>query len=279
MNAKCLATSVALVLLAASAAYALVVAPPPSPARIARADTVVLGRIVAHEDKDIEVAIPGSPQKIKYRIALLKVNESIRGAKDAKLLRIAFYPPPVVQPGQPVIRTGGGGRINLDVGQDGLFMLTKHADGFYQPPMYFNIVASNQPNFEKEVSEAKKLCKLMENPQAGLKSEKAEDRFLTAALLIANYRTPPQGQTKQEPIDADESKLILKALTEADWSAPRKFGTLHPQELFFELRLTKEDGFEMPRTATQQQLAQVSQAWLREHGATYRIKRFVAAEK
>jgi hypothetical protein len=269
---------VILTLAAAPAVYALVAAPPPGPARIARADTVVVGRIVAHEDKDVESAIPGSPQKIKYRIAVLKVNESIRGSEAGKFLRVAFYPPPVAQPGKPVLVTGGGGRINLEVGRDGLFMLTKHADGFYQPPLFYNIVASNQPNYEKEVAEARKLVKLLDKPLPGLKSEKAEERLLTAALLIFRYRTPTAGQAKQEPIDADESKLILKAVAEADWNQPRKFGQLHPQELFFELRLTKEEGWEMPRTATPQQLAQVSQAWLREHGATYRIKKYVAGK-
>lgn len=270
--------AISLSLFAAPQAFALVAAPPPGPSRIARADTVVLGRIVAHETKDIEVAIPGSPQKITYRIAVLKVNESIRGAKEEKTLRVAFYPPPVAQPGRPVLVTGGGGRINLDVGRDGLFMLTKHPDGFYQPPMFYNIVASNQPNFDKEVADAKKWCKLMDHPLPGLKSDKAEERLQTAALLIARYRNPLPGPSKEEPIDAEENKLILKALAEADWSAPRKFGVLHPQELFFELRLTKEDGWEMPRTATPQQLAQASQAWLREHGAAYRIKKYVAAK-
>ena len=113
----------------------------------------------------------------------------------------------------------------------------------------------------------------------GLKSAGAEERLLTAALLLYDYRTPSpdaRGPLGQEPIDAAQSKLILKALGEAKWAPPRRFGELNAPELFLQLGLTPDDGWRLPEQHTPQQLAKLAQAWLREHGETYRIKRFVA---
>jgi hypothetical protein len=264
-------------MLAPGAASALVMAPPPGPSRVARADMVVLGRIVAHEDKDIEVMLPGGTDKVTYRIAVLKVNEGLRGAKDAKMLRIAFTPPDPNQP--PII--GGGGRVNLDVGRDGLFLLDRQPNQNYcQTPMWFNVVSSDDPSFAKQVKETRAACKLLDNPRAGLASAKANERFLAAALMIYQYRTPPRAlppaEAKQEPIDAEESKLILKALQEANWNAPPKIGQSNAPELFLELGLTPQDGWKLPEEFTPADVARLAQAWLREHGETYRVKRFVA---
>ncbi|MCS7047560.1 MAG: hypothetical protein NZO58_14480 [Gemmataceae bacterium] len=259
----------------AATVQALVVAPPPGPGRLARADAVVVGRIIAHEDQDIEAAFPGSPQKTMFRIAILKVAEGIRGAKEGATLRVAFIPPRPPQPGVPVL--SGGGRINLDVGQDGLFILTKHPDGFYQPPQFYHIVARTNTNFDKEVAQVKKLCRLLDDPMGGLKSNDAAERLETAALLVYQYRTFIPGPTKQVPIDADESRLILKAIAEADWKTKRKFGQLHPLELFQMLGLTEKDGWQQPRNIRNvEELYPPAQAWLRDH-PDYRIFKIVPA--
>src|SRR5947209_2877530 len=100
-------------------ARALVVAPPPSgPQRVARAEAIVVGRVVALEDKDVEV------QKVAYRIAVVKVTEVIKGGKD-QMVRVGFIPPANINAGGgPVIRPGFRGNIQLQVGQDGLFYLS-----------------------------------------------------------------------------------------------------------------------------------------------------------
>jgi hypothetical protein len=259
-------------------ALALVIAPPPGPARVARADAVVLGRVVAHEDKDIEVLLLGAQQKTAFRIAIVQVNEAIFGARDAKQLRVAFVAPPPVHPNRPVLRTGGGGRVNLDIGRDGLFVLTKQpGQNFYQQPMYFHIVSASDANFDKEVKETRRLCKLLADPDAGLTAKDGATRFETAALLLYRYRTPVGGMPKQEPIDAGHSKLILKALlNDAAWNQPRKFGQTHPQELFLQLGLQPADGWNMPPRFSPQELNRLAQNWLRDNAEKYCIKRFVA---
>src|SRR5438876_6184694 len=111
-----------------SAARALVIAmPQPGPVRTAQADAVVVGRVVALEDKDVQV------QSITYRIAVVNVTETIKGAKE-QMVRVGFVPPPVAPNpgGVPVPIRRPGFNPQYAVGQDGLFFLSKGPDGkFY----------------------------------------------------------------------------------------------------------------------------------------------------
>src|SRR5262249_30336762 len=69
-------------------ARALVIAMPQSgPARAAQADAVVVGRVVALEDKDVQV------QGAMYRIAVVNVTETIKGGKE-QMVKVGFIPPP-----------------------------------------------------------------------------------------------------------------------------------------------------------------------------------------
>jgi hypothetical protein len=264
-------------------ARAMLIAPPPGPMRLAQADTVVVGQVVALEDQDVDAAVaPGIAQKTKYRIARVKVREAIKGGKGADVIRVGFLAPPTAQPGlvqpgviRPGIRRGG---INLQVGNDGLFYLNPHhQEKFYVAPAYYSFTSSQVPNFKEEVSTAKRTVKLLEDPMAGLKSKDAQERLLTASLLVARYRTAQGGALKTQPIDAAESKLILTALAEADWNQPFRFGQMHPQQAFGQLGLTKEDGWNPPQVIrTPQDFGNAAREWLRTHADTYRIKRFVA---
>ena len=61
------------------------------------------------------------------------------------------------------------------------------------------------------------------DPMASLKSKDANERVLTAGMLIYRYRDcrkNPNGKAKEEPIDAAQSKLILTAIAEGDWNQP-----------------------------------------------------------
>ena len=167
-------------------ARALMIAlPPPGPQRMGNADALIVGRVVGVEPQDVEVELfPGNPGKQKFRIAVVKVNEVIRGAKDMKQIRVAFYPPPENnggdQPGRPIrIRPGFRGNMTLEVGQDGLFILNKHhKENFYLPPQFGNFVSSQQEDaFKKDVEFAKKAAKILDNPMDSLKSKDAEERM------------------------------------------------------------------------------------------------------
>lgn len=269
-----------------SSARALLVAVPgPNPTRGAQADAVVVGRVVALEPKDIEVAGPGGA-KTTYRIAVVNVTDSIVGVKGVKAIRVGFIPTPMGPDGgpavRPIIRPGIGrfpGNVNLEVGQDGLFFLTKHAkEDFFTTPMPFDFVQRTAPEFDKQIADVKKIAKALENPMESLKTGSAEERLTTASLLITKYRqvTYPSGKT--EPIAAEESKLILKAILDGNWgpmiSRPG-VGPVNSLNLFYQLGVTAKDGW-TPKAGVSPQDA--AKEWLTRNWETYRIQRMIAGE-
>ena len=268
-------------------ARAMMIAPPAGPVKLAQADAVVLGRVVGLEDRDVAAApLPGALNKVNYRVAVVKVSEIIKGAKGADTLRVAFIAPqPVVPPRpgpggiRPFIRRGPV--LNLAPGQEGLFYLTKHAtESFYVLPAYYSFTNGQAANYGPELTLARKTVKLLADPMAGLKSADAQDRLLTAGLLIGQYRNRKPGPVKTEPIGAEESKLILSALLDTDWNRPFRLGEMSPQMTFNQLGLTPADGWTYPRTVrTPQDINNAMRDWLRQHRDTYRIHRFVAPDQ
>jgi hypothetical protein len=267
----------------------LVVMPGPIPLRAAKADVVVVGKVTKIEDKTVSApAFPGAPNKVEYQIAVVKVDDPILNAKGVKEIRVGFQP---ANPG--VIRPGGYRPVTLVEDEEALLFLTKAPEGdFYLMPVNGDAVKkANNESYDKDIKEAKKAAKLLEDTTAGLKAKDAEDRFVTAAMLIERYRTrkPPfTGQPKEEPIDAAESKLILEALRDADWTPPQpKAGAgmpLTPLNTFYHLGLTKDDKWEPPvvqpgapfdPTAA----PKAAQAWLKDNAGTYRIKKFVPEQQ
>jgi hypothetical protein len=254
----------------AISAFAGVIAmPPPGPARVAKSDVVIVGKVESIEPADVKVG------NANYRIAVVQISDGIRGVKDGvKALRVGFIP---IEKPKPNIIITGGRPVQLAVGQEGLFLLTKQAqENFYTIGgiVGYYVNSENNPNFAKEVQAAKAAAKLGDNPQAGLKSRDAAERLLAAAVLIEKYRAF-KPKAKQEPIDAEESKLILQALAGADWKGQTNFASLqvNPTQLFQRLGVTKEDGFVVAKGGNFQTTIQ---EWLRANAGKYRIQRYAA---
>jgi len=258
-----------------STARALVAMPPPGPNRVAKSDAVIVGKVIAMEPQDRDV------EQTKYRIAVVQVNEALRGVKDAKTVRVGFIPPPAAggKPG-PIGRPGFRG-VQLQDGQDGLFLLTKHGkENFYTlgGPIGYFISSENNPDFAKEVQAVNTITRLMDDPKAALKSKDAEERLVGTALLLEMYRSfRGPGQPREEKIDAEESKQILKVMAEANWKNESPHGSLRPNlpMMFNLLGVGPKEGFRpQPNTDYQQQV----QNWLRENAETYRIQRFAGGD-
>ncbi|MFO0966629.1 MAG: hypothetical protein U0793_13730 [Gemmataceae bacterium] len=269
-------------LAAASEARALAIAIRPSPTRAANADAIVVGRVVALEAKDAEIALPGGAKQT-FRIAVVNVTENIVGAKGVKSVRVGFNPPPMGADGpvpmvRPPIRIRPGfGPVNLEVGQDGLFFLKKHAkEDFFVVSAPFDIVLRTAPDFDKELADAKTNAKILENPMAALKDGNATERLTAASLLLTKYRQVPFASGKTEAIAADESKLILKAILDGNWMpAPGPFNPVNSLNLFFQLGVTDKDGFKItPGTNVQQ----AAKEWLEKNWETYRVQRLIPGD-
>lgn len=321
-----LACTFALTLIGAAQALRVAMpGPVMGPQRLADADAVIVGRVIALEPMDVKAdsMIPGQG-KISYRIAVVQVTDAVRGVKkDVQTVRVGFIvqggpnvapgvggingggvvvggnvqiqiapavqpvqPQPAIQPLPPQIGgrrpfPGFGGGIQLQVNQDGMFLLAKHKTENFYVATNFNTFVSreNNPNFDNEVKGAKAMAKVLDNPIAALKSEDREDRYMAAAILIQQYRMPsnPTGQPmKQVAIDAAESKLILKGLQGGDWKATN-FNRSVPNafELFNNLGLTPQDGYKLVNVRTQQDIASAMQKWLDENSDKYVIKKLV----
>jgi len=273
-----------LVLIGTAEAKAIAIRPSSIPERVAQSDVVVVGKVGKVEPKNVSAApFPGG-QKVEYQVVALEVKDGLLGARGKKEIRLGFIPPQQGGPGGgpgPIRRPGGFRQLVFTQGQEGLFFLTKHpTESFCVAPAYFSFVDKNAGDFGKQVEQVKKCTKLLSDPMASLKSKSADDRAQTAAMLVLRYRAFKPGKMKEEEIGAEESKLILNALAEGDWSKGFSPTEITPQMAFGQLGLTPNDGWKPgPFKNYQQEFPEAAKKWLKENAGKYRIKKRVPDTK
>lgn len=287
-----------LVLLTTLPAPALRIAMKPPVQRALSADAVVIGKVTSIEKETVDATpFAGAPNKISYKVAVVKIDTALAGVKDVTHIKVGFIPPPPAAPAEPV--PGGPrpaiGRINimpeLKVGSEFVFFLAKHPDaGFYTLPAMSPPLDLKAEETKKEIEALKKVLSITADPMKALKAEKAEDRAVAATILATKYRSYPDagGEVDQVAIPADESKLILKGLAEADWT---KFDRMAPNgmQAFYSLGLTDKDGWVAPKAQRPQpgqppvnfnDLTKTAFVkWVDGPGKDYTIKRIVAKKK
>ena len=234
----------------------------------------------------------------------MKIENGLAGAANITHVKIGFIPPPKVDPNTPPAPGGirppirrGPMAPELKEGQELLFFLSKHPSGdFYVMPGMSPPVEVKDENGKKELEAVKKVTTILADPMKGLKSDKANVRGETAAIMVMKYRSYPEfgGEVDQVAIDADESKLILKALVEAEWSqnirpVPGGAATPNALQAFYQLGLNEKDGWKQPvfpkpkpgqppvDFAAIQKKAFVD--WLAGAGKDYVVKKIVAKPK
>ena len=267
----------------------MVLLPRPVPERVAVSDAVVVGKVTGFGDKLVNAKDLYGDAKVDYQIAVVQVEDAVLGIKDVKEIMVGFVPPPPPPPppppGGPFLMVKRRAQFTLTLDQEGCLFLVKHpTEDFYVGVHYYDFTnKKDNPNFDKFLDEVKHAAQLLDDPAAGLQSKQADDRFLTAAMLIVRYKTRPLGAAaRTEPIDAGQSKQILLALADADWE-PQVGGPgfvgfqLNPQNVFFRLGLTAKDGWNQPKDI--KELPQAAKAWLKDNADKYRIERFVAEKK
>ena len=261
---------------------------PPGIERIAQADAVIVGKVVAIEPQDIDVPVAaGSATTFKFRVAVVQVGETILGNKEAKTVRVGFVPRG--ERNNPI----GFGKcpelnFNLEVGKQGLMFLRMHQGGkILYGRLFHDFVSqdtdatakppSGRPpalSFAEELKKTRHICKLVESPQESLKAKDPLDRYLAAAALVMRYRTLRVANQKTELISVEETRRILDSLLAQDWKAASLTPT--PWNCFLMLGLTEKDGWKAPAQINDiNDVRTAVQTWYRAHGQNYRIQRFI----
>ncbi len=245
----------------------------------------------------------GSPTKATFRVAIIKVTDTLLGEKAAtvKVLLGAADPtyindPFPGQPPQPYVAQVPN-QIQLIDGQEGTFFLTKHqtvADAYTHAPGSPPLNPLDT-KYKAELEEVKAVGAVHADPTKALKAEKAGDRMKAAFVLVTKYRRPPAFDGKayeQKALAADEAKLIFKALQDADWELwdkPQQPGeirdyTLNPTNLLSQLQIYTgapgKGNFPQVRPQPGQGYYTAYKAafttWMEGDGKDFEIKRYLA---
>jgi hypothetical protein len=240
----------------------------PSPAaRLALSDMVLVGKVQSIESRTVRLQLGAGQEPLPHDVLVIKVDSMLRGDDRLTHIRLAVMKHQVIP-------------ANFE----GVFFLNAHpadmvytmSSDFYDYP----INKANNPGFQKQVEELKRMGQLLNNPLAGLKASKAEDRFLTAALLISQHRTFRAGvhesTGKTTPIDTLTSKLILRALAESDWNNAAADFRLTPWRMFNMIGVKATDGLAYPdgMTSTQQRF-DTARKWLKDNEERFVIQSYV----
>jgi hypothetical protein len=268
-----------------AAAFRVMVGPPSVAQRVATSDVVIVGQVTGIEDKTVKApSFPGDMTMTEYKVATIKISEALVGAKGLSHIKVGFVPIAPVRP----LRPGGpfpplfNQEITLVKGQQVcLFLRPHHKESFNVAISSLGAsIDKKAPTFAKDLVEARRVAKLLAKPMASLKSRSATVRLETAALLLQRYRMFQQG-AKLEPVDAEESKLILLAIANANWNVrpgPARIGQpqpVTPQGLFGQLGIQAQDGWMPPRDF--RLFPAAARKWLKDNAGTFRIQRYVQA--
>lgn len=258
--------------------------------KLVRADAVVVGKVSAIEKEFVTATpVPGATEKLSYKVAVIKVETGLVGAANVTHIKVGFIPPavpaPNVPPGRPI--RGGLQPVNLTEGTEGLFYLTKHHSGdFYTISPMLAPTDTKEEDYKAQVAEAKKGAEVLADPMKALKTDKADDRFFAANVLVNKYRAYPEngGEVETAKVDAAESKLVLKAIAEGNWKRdPNVANAPNPYQAFSLLGLNDKDGWKYPVVKPGEDFIDKTKesfvAWLAGPGKDYQINRWVPKKK
>jgi len=289
----CGLAAVAAIALADSSAWALRIAVPQAAStktKVLQADAVVVGKVVGIDKETVDLEqFPGGP-KAAFTVANIKIESGLLGAKNVTHIKVATLKPqepaPGGGPGGPGIRPGfrPGGQPAYIPAEDheGLFFLQKHptSDGYYTIAYSHAPILSTDAKYKDEVAAVKAMAGTFADPVKALSAEKEEDRLANALSLAQKYRVAPannqSGVLEETPIPAEQTKLFLKVLTEADWTknadAPRLADALGLMPGNYGIPRVSAGEGEEPLAARQKAL----KAWADKYGAKFEVKQVSA---
>ena len=256
--------------------------------KVARAEIVVSGKVSAVEKEMVNaIRFVGDKEKVPHKVVVIKIEKGLIGGDAITHVKVGFLPPPPADPAggvRPPVR-GGFQQVDLKEGQEGVFFLTKHPSGeFYTITPLMAPLDPKAENYKAQAEQVKLAAAALADPMKALKAAKADDRFFAASALLAKYRSYPEDgrETEMVKVAADESKLILKSLAEADWKKNEPEG-MNAMQAFYQLGLTDANGFKQPQVKPGEDFQDVVKAaylkWLDGAGKDYQIQKIVPKKK
>jgi hypothetical protein len=261
-----------------------------------QAQIVVIGKVTDLEpDLAMVEASPGS-EKVAHMVANVRIDESLLGIKGLTHIRIGFVPSARMVMSDDAqfkarlngVRSWFGG-MNLTAGQEACFFLQKHPTAdFYVLMQYAYPLDKGDLGYDTDIKAVRNILKAFEKPVEALRAKDAGERQLAACALVMRYRTQTNRAVPvfeqvvpvvNEPIPAEESKLILKALGEMKWGE-QPFdvnGTFSLQSAFSQLGIGANDGWQQPQQKENEDFnAAMSEAltkWFSANADKYRVQR------
>jgi hypothetical protein len=244
--------------------------------RALRVPVVVVGKVTAVEKDTVDATLyPRATNKVAHKIAVVKIETRLAGAEDLTHIKVGFVP------AAAGLRRGPD-NPELKEGQEWLFFLVKHHGGeFHAIPYMTPPVESKADNYKAEVEAVKKMLATVADPAKALKAEKAEDRFNAAVAIVYHLRSAEGAAYgyDSEPLTAEASRPILKALTEGSWKPAPGLERMGGYNAFAMLGLTDKDGWKPPAPDPNGDFFEQTRAafakWLDGPGKDYRIKKIV----
>jgi hypothetical protein len=248
-----------------------VVAPrPPYPVLYtATSDAVVVGTITAVEDDTVKAkSHPDAVDPVEYKVLVVKVTDAVHGVRNVTHVRVALPADEFWRANQPLQPDGKF-----------LFYLTQHSTtSLLVPNPSQKPVNLADRGSDELVRRAKLVGDAIKDPMTALKADDKHDRVLAAVGLVTYYRRHAgrEHETKFRP--ADESKLILEALAEGDWTAGRTPDEGGVYSLVLEMNLEDYGWRHLPNPGQQNPAGDEQaafQKWLADKGKDARVKQFV----
>jgi hypothetical protein len=270
--------------------------------RAVQSHLVVAGTVSVGKETADAPQWQGNPTKTTFRVATIKVTDTLVGAK-ADTVKVLLPPgdptyindPFPGQPPQPYFPQVPQ-QIQLIDGQDGVFFLSPHptvADAYMHaggcPPLN-----PLDTKYKAELAEVRMVGAVHADPLKSLKAEKSDDRMRAAYVLVTKYRRPPAfdgKQYEQKAIPAEEARLIFKALLDAEWDVwdkpqlPNEVRdwTLNPTNLLSQMQIyTGAPGKgnfpqvrQQPGQGYYTAYKEAFKTWVEGNGKDFEIKRYL----
>jgi hypothetical protein len=174
--------------------------------RILHSDVSAFGTVTAIERDEVEQPAAQPNQTLpSFRVAVVRVDQAVCGLRNVTHLKVLFT-------GQQMWE-----------GQELCLFVNRHPTltGYYTPAAASPWYDRSNPQHANSWNTVNALLPVVSDPITALKEGDATDRFRAAALLTMRYRKAqtgvPADKHAEEPVDRDESHLILKALCDVDW--------------------------------------------------------------